>query len=402
MDAELRPGDRYGPFEILAPMGTGTFARVYAVRAPGYAYPVAFKLSRSIVESEATALRALREVRVLESLRNHHVVRIFDYGVGEDDRWFMLMELLEGAELSQVHDFDAPMDPVQAARLIYEAGVGLDEAHVQGIVHRDVKPDNLWIQRDGSLKVIDFGLARAWDPLATVGLTATTGHMLVGTPHYTQPEQLHGTELVPASDVYSLGLVLYELLSAHMPLFAKDKWSVVRDRLLDEPLEWLSAHVKRPLVPLDKYKHCKGLPKRLIALVHAMLEKQPDRRPATGGVVAQRLAAILEQDFGVPVAASLRLTGADQSVREQLLIPGYHKIGTAQECAIQVASDGTNKIRAELDWIGPPDEALLWPKDCEGLVRVNGELLDCPVRLLPGAVIEVGGARLELTYPPQR
>lgn len=399
MEYLLEPGDRYDGFEILAEIGSGTFAQVYAVKAPGHARPVALKLSRSEVESEDMALRALREIRILESLRNPHVVHILDHGMGSDDRWYMLMELLEGDMLSNIHDFDVPMAPERAARLIYEACVGLDEAHRQGIVHRDLKPDNLWIQRDGSLKVIDFGLARAWNPESTIGLNATSGHMLVGTPHYTQPEQVHGDALVPASDVYSLGIILYELLSGHMPLFAKEKCSVIRERLLDEPLDWLSAHVKRPLVPLDRHRQCKRLPPRLAQLVHGMLEKQPDRRPVSGGSVAQQLAAILHAELATPVAATLRVTEADGSSRDQLLIPGVHAIGTDQRCAISIGSDGSNRVRAKLDWSGPPEEALLWPQETEGLVRVDGDRLDGPVRLLDGSVTEIGRTRLELRYP---
>jgi serine/threonine protein kinase len=400
MEYLLEPGDRYDSFEILAEIGSGTFAQVYAVKAPGHSRPVALKLSRSEVESEDMALRALREIRILESLRNPHVVHILDHGMGSDDRWYMLMELLEGDMLSNIHDFDMPMAPEQAARLIYEACVGLDEAHRQGIVHRDLKPDNLWIQRDGSLKVIDFGLARAWDPKSTIGLNATSGHMLVGTPHYTQPEQVHGDALVPASDVYSLGIILYELLSGHMPLFAKEKCSVIRERLLDEPLDWLSAHVKRPLVPLERHRDCKRLSPRLAQLVHRMLEKQPDRRPASGGAVAQQLAAILHAELATPVAAMLRVTAPDGSSRDQLLIPGVHDIGTDQRCAISIGSDGSNRIRAKLDWSGPPEEALLWPQETEGQVRVDGDRLDSPVRLLDGSVTEIGRTRLELRYPP--
>ena len=234
MTHHLGPGDRYEQFEILEELGTGTFATVYRVRSPEYPRQVALKLSRSAIESEATALRALREIRILESLTNPHVVRILDHGMGADERWYMVMELLEGADLLRVHWFHEPMETVRACRLIYEAAVGLDEAHQQGIVHRDIKPENLWITPSGSCKVIDFGLARAWDPGSTIGLTATMGHMLIGTPHYSQPEQVAGTELVPASDVYSLGIVLYELLSARMPLFAKEPCNAIRERLRED------------------------------------------------------------------------------------------------------------------------------------------------------------------------
>jgi serine/threonine-protein kinase len=412
MQLSLAPGDRYEAFEILAELGTGTFARVYKVRAPGYPRPVALKLSRTPVESEATAMRALREIRILESLTNPHVVRILDHGMGADERWYMLMELLEGADLLAVHHFHEPMETIRACKIAFEACVGLDEAHQQGIVHRDIKPENLWIcpgngSTDGICKVIDFGLARAWDPGSTIGITATLGHMLIGTPHYSQPEQVKGTELVPASDVYSVGVVLYELLSARMPLFLKEPCNAVRERLLEEPLEWLSAHVKRPLVPLDKYRDCrKRLPKRLMQLVHWMLHKEPEQRPQTGGVVARQLASILHRELDTRVTAVMHLYEQNGTRDVAFLIPGKQAIGTSDKCLIQTASDGSNQTQAILHWSGVGHEAVLQPvtgADARGgAVRVEGRPLVQPVRLPAGARIEAGNLRMQIEYPPAR
>jgi serine/threonine protein kinase len=400
MNSSLAPGDRYEEFVILSELGTGTFAQVYAVRSPDYPYPVALKLSRAAVESEATALRALREIRILESLTNPHVVRILDHGMGSDERWYMVMELLEGADLLQVHHFHEPMETVAACKLIYEASVGLDEAHQQGIVHRDIKPENLWILPDGTCKVIDFGLARNWDPGSTIGITATTGHMLIGTPHYSQPEQVHGTELVPASDVYSLGIVLYELLSARMPLFAKEACNVVRERLLDEPLEWLSAHVKREVVPLERYRDCrKRLPKRLMQLVHWMLQKAPEQRPASGGVVARQLASILHRELDTRVAAALHIRDARGTRDVQFVIPGRQALGTSKDCLVQTASDGSNRVQAVLHWGGRGTEAVLAPVEPLGAVRVNGHVLDQPLRLPAGTTIVAGQLTMTIEYP---
>ena len=259
----LAPGDVYEGFTIRRVLGAGTFAWVYEARHQSWVQPVALKLSRFPVDSEETALRALREIRILGTLTNPHVVHIYDHGLGADERWYMVMELLEGAELSKVHDFDQPMAVARAVRVIQQACLGLDEAHREGIVHRDIKPDNLWLGRDGSVKVLDFGLARAWDNASTIGANATVGHMLIGTPHYAQPEQVKTGRLTPASDVYSLGMVLYELLVGRTPLFPDQPVSEVRDAFIDEPLKWLVAHVRSPVTPLDHYPEGKRLPRRL-------------------------------------------------------------------------------------------------------------------------------------------
>ncbi|NVB37631.1 serine/threonine protein kinase [Pseudenhygromyxa sp. WMMC2535] len=402
MELTLVPGDRYEDFVILRELGKGTFAKVYAVMAPDYEDPVALKLSRESVVDEATATRALREVRILENLTNPHVVHILSHGMGADDRWYMLMELLRGDDLLAVHHFHEPMDPIRATRLAYEACVGLDEAHQQGIVHRDIKPENLWILPDDHLKVIDFGLARAWDPGSTMGISATMGHMLVGTPHYSQPEQVAGTELTPASDVYSVGIVLYELLSARMPLFPKEPCNAVRERLLDEPLEWLSAHVKRPLVPLDKYRDCrKRLPARLIQVVHWMLQKHPEKRPQTGGAAARSLASILHGEFDTPVAGVMKVLHGDKSRSSSLVIPGRHVIGTGAKSLVQVGSDGSNLDLVKLHWLGRGHDAVVEPgaRDSRWSVRVNGHPLVGPVRLVPGTVLDIGDVRMGLEYP---
>ncbi|MCA9683219.1 MAG: protein kinase, partial [Myxococcales bacterium] len=124
METALGPGDRYDEFVILRELGTGSFARVYAVMSPEYENPVALKLSRIPINGETMAIRALREIRALQSLHNPHVVHILDHGVGSDERWYMIMELLRGDDLLKVHHFHEPMDPIRATRLAYEACVG--------------------------------------------------------------------------------------------------------------------------------------------------------------------------------------------------------------------------------------------------------------------------------------
>ncbi len=400
-ELHLAPGDHYGEFEILRVLGQGGFARVFEARSPNHTGPVALKISRVPVTDEATAIRALREIRILQNLRNPYVVHILDNGMGPDERWYMVMELLTGASLQDRHDFTRPMSPARATRLIYEACVGLDEAHEMGIVHRDVKPENLWIcSGTHTCKVIDFGLARAWDPGLTMGADATVGHMLIGTPHYAQPEQVHTGVLVAASDVYSLGTVLYELLVCRNHLFADDMLAVVRERLRDDPLGWLAAHVKRELVPIDRYREGAALPEELRRLVHWMLAKDPDKRPARGGVAAEHLAWILHTIFKTPVAARLRTARPDKSNPSQLLIPGSHEVGNTESCKIAIPSAGPKRVLATLRWLGPGHDAVLTPTQPHGAVWVNGHLCERPVLLVPGTYVDVSGTRMVLDYPP--
>ena len=175
---------------------------------------------------------------------------------------------------------------MHAVRLTIEACWGLQEAHEKGVVHRDIKPDNLWILPSGSVKVIDFGLARTWDSDNTMGADATFERMLVGTPHYAQPEQIVSGVLTPASDVYSLGVVLYELLTGHSPLFADRPVSAMVEEFRKRPLKWLLAHQQEDVVPLDHYAQGRALPSGLRQLVERCLRKDPSTRIPTAGVLA--------------------------------------------------------------------------------------------------------------------
>src|SRR5262245_5815316 len=230
MPLDLEPGEVYaGTIRILRVLGIGSFARVYEVEVPGYDHRLALKLTREPVTAGDQAQRALREITILRSLTNPHVVRTFDCGLRPDGHIYLLMDLLEGSSLDAWHDFSQPLHPAQAVTIVHQACLGLAEAHAMGIVHRDVKPENVFIEHDGQIKMLDFGLARSFDGTPVVGVNATDAHLVVGTPHYSQPEQLKTRVLTPASDVYSLATILYELLSARAPFWDRSLADVKYD-----------------------------------------------------------------------------------------------------------------------------------------------------------------------------
>jgi serine/threonine-protein kinase len=395
---QLGPGDVYEGYRLVRLIGQGTFAWVFEARSPD-GEEVAFKISRDPVMSEETALRALREIRILGSLTNPHVVSVYDHGLGPDERWYMVMELLHGETLSMQHDFDVPLDPPEAVRIVHQACLGLDEAHRSGVVHRDIKPDNLWVMPDGTIKVLDFGLARAWGVEGTMGANATAGHMLIGTPHYAQPEQVKTGKLTPASDVYSLGVVLYELLVGRTPLFEDERCSSARDRLEDNPLQWLIAHVKQPIVPIDHYPEGARLPSDLVAVLYETLAKEPAGRPQTAGAFANRLAQVMHADFKSVKGAVLSVRYPSGANREHVLLPGVYRIGVGRECEVCLAADEVSRVFAVLEWSGGEYEAELRPLSTDGSVKINGHVLDYRVRLVPGTFMDMGPFHLELTYP---
>jgi serine/threonine-protein kinase len=290
----LNPGDRYDAFEIIEVLGTGAFGRVYKVRNPRWPEPKALKLSIDPITSVEAAQRALREVTVLRSLNNPHVVEIHDCGLRSDGHVYVLMELLEGLPLDEWHDFDTVLNPAWAAHVIYQCCAGLAQAHSHGIVHRDLKPANIFIdpKRDVHVKLLDFGLARSWDSSQIVGVSATVGHMLIGTPHYAQPEQLETTELTPAADVYSLAMLFYEMLTGRTPFDAGRSVSSMRDAWYGNPMQWLRAHAQTPAVPLLAVPSVAPISNELADLVMAGLAKNPAQRPANALVYAERLRQV--------------------------------------------------------------------------------------------------------------
>lgn len=394
-----QPGDRYGDFRILEVLGVGAFALVYKVRSPLHDEPMALKLSKEPVISEAVALRALREIRILTGLSSPHVVKIYDHGLGPDERWFMVMELLRGQDLSTAHDLDHPMDFLDAVRVIYEACLGLEEAHRAGIVHRDIKPRNLWVTPSGSIKVLDFGLARSWGGDSIVAANATSGHVLVGTPHYAQPEQVKTGKLTPASDVYSLAFLLYELLTGRTPLFADRSCSKVRTRLANEPLQWLSAHVKSAVVPLEHYPEGQRLPEDLRTLIHRALDKDPAQRPVTAGEFANRLAWMLPPRLGGWCGAAgwvLEHEDAPGYTRRVLLPRGVHRIGIGPCCDVRLADDHVGWVYAQLEWQAS-ELPVLHPVRRDGFITLGSVPVQASTVLSPPLELRFGAHVLRIT-----
>ncbi|MCR9163064.1 MAG: serine/threonine protein kinase [Nannocystaceae bacterium] len=286
---DLSPGDQYEHYEILGRLGQGGFGTVWKVKDPRYEQPLALKLSRAPVKGHDEAARALREVTVLRELTNPYVVTVLDAGLNRDGHIFVLMELLQGKPLDEFHDFSNRLDPKWSCHIVYQACLGLREAHARGVVHRDLKPANLFIDKDGHTKLLDFGLARSWDESSVVGRSATVGNMLVGTPHYAQPEQLETNTLTPAADVYSLGMLLYELLSGFTPFVPDKIVSEVIEMWFDSPLQWLRAHAQDPVIPLRSRVDPEELSDDLCAVVEQCLAKQPTERPNDAGALGEML-----------------------------------------------------------------------------------------------------------------
>ncbi|MCA9654307.1 MAG: serine/threonine protein kinase [Myxococcales bacterium] len=394
--------ETFEDFEIIAEVGRGSFARVYRVLAPGHDEPVALKLTAMPGMEVDTMQRAIREIAVLRALSSPHVVRLFDSSIG-DGYVYLVMELLVGNQLDRMHDMDEPMQVAQAVETILQVCLGLAEAHAKGVVHRDIKPANIWVQPDGLVKLLDFGLARAWGVPWVYGRNATAARTVVGTPHYCQPEQLHTAQLTPASDVYSLATILYELLSGHATLFAHQRISEVIEALHDDPLAWLDAHAAREVVPITRYPGCAGLPDSLLALLDRALAKDPHARPQLAGGMASTLGDILHHDLDATPAATVEIRSGG-SARQVPLVPGRRRVGAGEVCAIQVTGGSLLDVHAHIEWSGSPRLAQIRPAAPGAPIVVDGVPVDHVATLGPGSEVVIGGVTLHLRYPdpPER
>jgi serine/threonine protein kinase len=270
-----------GRFRIECEIGRGGMGTVYRATHLGLERPVAVKIIKQEFASDRdVADRFLREARTMAKLRHRHAAMIFDAGNLPDGRHFIIMEFVEGTTLSEALVRDGRFSPERAVKIAVQICDVLEEAHHLGIIHRDLKPSNIMLNERG-VCVLDFGVAKVLVTSAESTAThATTGSgQLVGTPRYMSPEQCLGQRVGARSDLYSLGVVLYEMLAGRPPFI---------DPL---PSAVLVKQATAPAPPLPQLRP--DIPKQLAIAVHTLLAKRPEDRPRT----AATARAILERSL---------------------------------------------------------------------------------------------------------
>ena len=225
-----------GRYQIVDLLGEGGFARVFRAEDTKLQRVVALKvISPQGGEYTAKAAkRFLREAAVLASLQDPHTITLFDFGESADGLLYMAFEFVAGRDLSIVLEKGGPMDAHTCGRILDQVLSSLREAHNAGILHRDIKPANILVADYGGARLLDFGIAKARNQDHAQRLTETG--RVVGTPRYMSPEQLFGEELTPASDIYSLGLVAFEMLLGRSPIEGSTHRQVMEQQL--SPLPW--------------------------------------------------------------------------------------------------------------------------------------------------------------------
>jgi serine/threonine protein kinase len=207
----LTAGTRVGPFEVVAPIGAGGMGEVFRARDARLGRDVAVKVLPSLFASDVDRLRRFeQEARAAAALNHPNILVVYDVGAAEGVP-YVVSELLEGETLRQTLERGA-LTPRKAIDYGVQIASGLAAAHDKGIVHRDVKPENVFITKDGRVKILDFGLAKPLEASSNDGSVATMAHtdpgLVVGTVGYMSPEQLRGEPVDARTDVFSLGAVL--------------------------------------------------------------------------------------------------------------------------------------------------------------------------------------------------
>ena len=285
-DPSLGPEGRY---RLLRRIGVGGMGEVWEADDTVLGRRVALKVLVQELANDARATRRfVREARATAKLTHPNVTRVYDFG-RDGGVPYLVMELLEGDTLAD-RLTGGPLPPAEAARIGAAVADALDAAHSRGIIHRDVKPSNVLLTPAGEVKVMDFGIAAAADETHS-----TTGSGLYGTAAYISPERAAGQPVTPAADIYSLGAVLYELLTGRPPFTGDSPVLVVRAHLHERP---------RPVRELAPW-----VPPRLAEACELALAKDPTHRPSSAAALAIRLrAASPRPAASVPGSADARTT----------------------------------------------------------------------------------------------
>ncbi len=265
-----------GRYELRHLLGRGGMAYVYRAYDRVLERPVAVKVLRAEYARDPHFRERFRqEATAVARLSHPNIVTVYDFGY-DGDQLFIVMEYVPGQTLRQLLDERGPLSPEKALPLMVQACAGLGYAHRTGLVHCDVKPQNLLVTPDGRLKVTDFGIARA----RASAHAQEQAHVVWGSPQYFSPEQAAGKPPLPASDVYSLGVVLYEMLTHRLPF------------LSDDPEELARMHREAPPVPPSVFTP--DIPERLEKVILKVLSKEPSARYRTADQFGRVLLTFLE------------------------------------------------------------------------------------------------------------
>jgi serine/threonine protein kinase len=387
-------------YDQIQKVAIGGMAEVYRGRQKNLDRPVAIKRIRAEYRnSKDLRERFKREARSSANLLHHNLAHVYDYRVvGEDS--YIIMEYIDGVDLAQLLERAGAL-PIDVATMIaVKILVGLTQVHSHGMIHRDIKPDNIRITMRGEVKIMDFGIA-----LDPGEMNLTQPGILIGSPHYLAPEQILGDRIDPRADLFAFGITFYEMLTGTRPFYERDGKSVY---MVIKSGKYDKIESKRADVPAF-----------LKNVVEKCLELDPSDRPASSDSVAQSLQEFLMSHYSLSLEARLRKFLMEQSllkgnpslieVQEKTLAPTRHpwwkpkfnartleRVAFVVIClAILFISMATSLMQRARDWITAPaplDGTTVVPviekKETKPVARPRPKRVDAPAGNLPGMPVQ--------------
>jgi eukaryotic-like serine/threonine-protein kinase len=291
MSEDIIGRELLGQFRVVERIGRGGMGEVFKAEQPAMDRLVAIKILHSKLAHRSDLIsRFRREARAMSRLSHPNTVRVFLYGhLEETGQLYIVMEYLEGVDLAKLVRRSGPLDAQRGIRVMIQILGALEEAHSVGVIHRDLKPENILLTEQGGMpdfpKVLDFGLAKVRETKPRPGsMILTQEGMVFGTPEFMSPEQARGETLDPRSDVYSVALIFYELVTGNLP-FPRCK-----------PMEYIAHHINTPPMPITERNKNVELPPALDPILARALEKNRDDRFQSARDFAEALKAVLPQD----------------------------------------------------------------------------------------------------------
>jgi serine/threonine protein kinase len=342
----LAAGLRLGPYEIMSPLGAGGMGEVYRARDTRLGRDVAVKILPDALASDAEMLaRFEREAKSVAALNHPNILTIFD--VGRDGKTsYAVMELLEGETLRQALSRGA-LPVRKVIDYAVQMASGLWAAHQRGIIHRDLKPENAFVTRDGRLKILDFGLARAMGAAGDADLSSlpteanlTEPGTIMGTVAYMSPEQVRGQRLDARSDIFSFGAVLFEMITGRRVFAGETSSDVMSAILRDDPPDLPDSDPPQ-------------LPVAMPRIVHRCLEKDPNARFQTASDLAFQLSSLQASPTGSSPSGRTARIGISPLLRKKAVFVLLAVIGLAAGGALIGHSIRRSPIRTARQSRGP-------------------------------------------------
>jgi len=349
-----------GRYEVYAKLGEGGMGAVYAARQAPLGRTVALKvLLKQLTDDPIAVKRFEKEALAISRLAHPNTVTIFDFGTTEQGLMYIAMEFLEGRSLRQAIEVEAPMEPRRAVHILAQIARALSEAHLRGVIHRDLKPDNIMLVPTAGetdfVKVLDFGVAKLRSQQGVDVKTLTQGDVIFGTPRYMSPEQVNGIMNDSRSDLYAVGAIGYEML-AGCALFDGDS-----------AMKILMAHLQQKPRPFAQLPRPVKVPHPLEKLVMKLLSKAPEDRHQTadelllaldelpligGGLRGQSgrtegLQLPVPTPGGTPVEGGTQAMGSNFAAAQAAAIPNDPRLDSAPTAAFDASGIDATLLPAE-------------------------------------------------------